>query len=147
MLISILRRLPQLDMASPHSDMLTSQLSLMNSGKREVAQMARRKKTGSRPRKNCDPALTPVDPVLPGSQFSACQAVPANRASATFGGRSAILSAVSWQRHMKSSTAPPRDASYLMPSSQPKQIPSRCSLELRSRINCQVTFLAVLNSV
>ena len=90
MLISILRRLLQLDMASPHSDMLRSRPWLMNTGKREAVRTDHRKKIGSMRRKNCDPALAPVDPVLPGSQFSACQAVPANRASATFGGRSAI---------------------------------------------------------
>src|ERR1700730_4146308 len=62
-LISILRPV-RLDMALPHSDMLTSKPSPMNSGKREAVQTDLRKKTGSMPQKNCDPALTPVDPVL-----------------------------------------------------------------------------------
>ena len=60
MLIGILRRL-RLDMASPHSDMMTSQPSLMNSGKLEAVQTDHRKKIGSMPQKNCDPALTPGD--------------------------------------------------------------------------------------
>jgi hypothetical protein len=51
-------------MASPDSDMMTSQPSLMNSGKLEAVQTDHRKKIGSMPQKNCDPALTPVDPVL-----------------------------------------------------------------------------------
>ena len=46
----------RLDMAFPHSDMTTSRPWPMNSGTREAAQMDRRKKIGSGPRKNCDPA-------------------------------------------------------------------------------------------
>src|SRR5579863_6636103 len=49
-------------MASPHSDMLTSQPSPMNSGKREVVRTDHRKRTGSMPQRNCDLALRPVDP-------------------------------------------------------------------------------------
>src|SRR5579864_4196549 len=48
-------------MASFRSDMLTSQLSLMNSGKPEVVQTDRPKRIGSMPQNNCDPAHTPVD--------------------------------------------------------------------------------------
>jgi hypothetical protein len=44
-------------MASPHSDMMTSQPSLMNFGKLEAVQADHRKKIGSMPQKNCDPAL------------------------------------------------------------------------------------------
>ena len=62
MLISILRR--RVDMASPHSDMLTSQPSLTSSGKLEAAHTDQRKKIGSVRQKNCGPALTPVNPVL-----------------------------------------------------------------------------------
>jgi hypothetical protein len=49
-LISILRRLRP-DMASFHSDTMTSQISLINVGKREAVQTDRRKKIGSTPRK------------------------------------------------------------------------------------------------
>jgi hypothetical protein len=51
-------------MASRRSATLTSQPSLMNSGKLEAVQTDHRKKIGSVPQKNCDPALTPADPVL-----------------------------------------------------------------------------------
>jgi hypothetical protein len=47
-------------MASPHSDTMTSQRSLMNSGKLEAVQTDHRKRIGSMPRKNYDPALIPV---------------------------------------------------------------------------------------
>jgi hypothetical protein len=43
-------------MESPHSDMLRSQPSLMNSGRIGAARTDHRKKIGSRLRKNCDPA-------------------------------------------------------------------------------------------
>jgi hypothetical protein len=59
MLISILRR-PRVDMASPHSDMMTLQPSLTNSGKLEAAHTDHRKKIGSGRQKNCDPALSPI---------------------------------------------------------------------------------------
>ena len=44
-------------MASPHSDMMTSQPSLMNSGKLEAVQTDHHKKIGSMPQKNYDPTL------------------------------------------------------------------------------------------
>jgi uncharacterized protein YjbJ (UPF0337 family) len=44
-------------MASPHSDMMTSQPWLMNSGKLEAVQTDHRKKIGSMQQKNCDPAI------------------------------------------------------------------------------------------
>ena len=48
-------------MASSPSDTMKSRPSLMNSGKREAVQTDRRRKIGFMPRKNCDPAPTPVD--------------------------------------------------------------------------------------
>jgi hypothetical protein len=51
-------------MALLHSDMMTSQPSLMSSGKLEAVPTDHRKKIGSMPQKNCDPALAPGDPVL-----------------------------------------------------------------------------------
>ena len=41
---------------------MTSQPSLMNSGKLEAVQTDRPKKIGSMPQNNCDPVLTPADP-------------------------------------------------------------------------------------
>jgi hypothetical protein len=52
----------RLDTASFHSGMMTSRLSLMNSGEPEVVQKDHPKKIGSMPPNNCDPAHTPVDP-------------------------------------------------------------------------------------
>jgi uncharacterized protein YjbJ (UPF0337 family) len=49
-------------MASFHSGMLTSQLSLMSAGKLEVVQKDQRRKTGFMPPKPCAPALTPRGP-------------------------------------------------------------------------------------
>jgi hypothetical protein len=54
----------RLDMALQRSDMPISQPSRMNSGKLEAGQADHRRKIGSRPRKNCDLALIPVDPAL-----------------------------------------------------------------------------------
>jgi|CZKS01.1.fsa_nt_gi hypothetical protein len=54
----------RLDMALQHSDMLRSRPSLMNSGKLGAVPTDHRRKIGSRPRKNCDLALIPVDPAL-----------------------------------------------------------------------------------
>jgi hypothetical protein len=48
-------------MASRRSVTLISQPSLIDSGKLEAVQTDHRKKIGSMPHKNCDPALTPVD--------------------------------------------------------------------------------------
>src|SRR5579864_3322769 len=61
--MSALSRL-RLDMASPRSDILTSQISPTSSGNIEAAQTDHPKKIGSMPRKHCDPALTSVDPLL-----------------------------------------------------------------------------------
>ena len=44
-------------MASPRSDMMTSQLALMNPGKPEAIQADHHKKIGSMPQKNCDNGL------------------------------------------------------------------------------------------
>ena len=63
MFISMLRR-RRLDIESLNSDTMTSRPSLMNSGKRVAVHTDHRKKIGSVPQKNCDPALTPADPVL-----------------------------------------------------------------------------------
>src|SRR5450432_4085637 len=49
------------DMASPHSDTMTLQRSLMNSGAPEAVRMDRRMKIGSMPRSNCGLALTPAE--------------------------------------------------------------------------------------
>jgi hypothetical protein len=51
-------------MASRRSVTLTSQPSLMSSGKLEAVPMDHHKKIGSVLQKNCDPALTPANPVL-----------------------------------------------------------------------------------
>jgi hypothetical protein len=44
----------------------------MNSGKLEAAQTDHRKKIGSMPRKDYDPAPTPVDPILAGDGCPKC---------------------------------------------------------------------------
>ena len=49
---------------------MTSQPWLMNCGKLEVVQTDHRKKTGSMPQNNCDPASTPADPALGDQQMS-----------------------------------------------------------------------------
>jgi hypothetical protein len=49
-------------MASPLSGTMTSPPSLMNFGGLEAVRTDHRKRIGSMPPKNCDPALTPVDP-------------------------------------------------------------------------------------
>ena len=50
-------------MASPQSDMTTSRCSLIICGKQEAVQMEHRRRIGSMPRSNCDPAPAAIDPV------------------------------------------------------------------------------------
>jgi len=67
MRIGTRRRLPRdtaVLMGQPSSDMTTSRPSRINYGKQEAAQKDPRKKTGSMPPNNYDPAPTPVNPVL-----------------------------------------------------------------------------------
>ncbi len=59
MFISMLRR-RRLDIESLNSDTMTSRPSLMNSGKRVAVYTDHRKKIGSVPQNNCDPALKTV---------------------------------------------------------------------------------------
>ena len=63
MRIGTRRRLPPVTELT-HSDTMTSWPSRINFGKLEAVQTDRRKKIGSMPPNNCDPALTPGDPAL-----------------------------------------------------------------------------------
>ena len=60
----IIRRPPWLLMALFHSVTMTSQIWLINFGKPGVVRTDHRKKIGSMPRKNYEPAPTPIDPRL-----------------------------------------------------------------------------------